>query len=92
MNMEDKHAKPLIDVSPQWDREISIYPDRIRVPMEDGKVVDYVLDIRQPHPSFEGAVGTIREWAQQDVGYQHQPKHVQKKSRWERFLAARQKK
>ena len=87
--MDVKMTRPLIAVSPQWDREMSIYPDRIRVPMEDGKVVDYVLDIRQPHPSIEGAVETIRKWNQQDQGYYYQPKHEKRPSLWERIQSLR---
>ena len=43
---------PLADVTPIWDHDYSDYPDLIRVAMEDGKVVNYRIDVQMPHPAF----------------------------------------
>ena len=37
----------------------SKYPDRIRVPMSDGKVVTYTISVEMPHPCFEAAIRNI---------------------------------
>jgi hypothetical protein len=38
----------------------SDYPDRIKMPMEDGHVITYVREIEQPHPKCLKAVDIIR--------------------------------
>ena len=43
---------PLADVTPIWEHDYSVYPDMLRVAMEDGKVVNYRIDIVMPHPAF----------------------------------------
>lgn len=43
-------VRPLAEVSPCWERELSIYPDTVRVAMEDGTVVTYRIDVVQPGP------------------------------------------
>lgn len=43
---------PLADVTPVWEHDYSDYPDMIRVAMEDGKVVNYRIDVQMPHPAF----------------------------------------
>lgn len=90
--MPDK-VKPLIDVTPQWDHDTSIYPDIIRIPMEDGKVIDYRMDTGQPHPSFIDCMNIVRKWHDQDimVGYQYKPRHEKKPNLWERIQRIRQK-
>jgi hypothetical protein len=50
---------PLAAVTPVRDRESSEYPDRIRVAMEDGKVLTYVMEVEQPHPSFVEAIDCL---------------------------------
>lgn len=46
-------------VAPVWEREASDYPDLIKVPMEDGKVISYRREIEFPHPSFVKAIGNV---------------------------------
>ena len=41
---------PLPKVTGIWKYEWSKYPDAVRVPMSDGKVIRYVLDVEQPTP------------------------------------------
>ena len=89
-------VRPLADVSPVWERDLSVYPDTVRIAMEDGQVVDYRIDIRQPHPSLVSALDQISGMpvypADATQGYKARHEAIKKVSRWERFLAARQKK
>ena len=41
---------PLPKVTGIWTYDCSKYPDVVRVPMSDGKVIRYVLDVSQPRP------------------------------------------
>ena len=50
---------PLAPLCCLYERELSIYPDRIRVPMEDGQVVYYRIDDRQMHPSLAAALDSL---------------------------------
>ena len=87
--------RPLADVTPLWERDLSVYPDALKVAMTDGQVVTYRLEIEMPKPclpSFDSAVDTIRKWNEEDMVVGYQARHAaieKKKSRWERFLAAR---
>ena len=59
--MENRRAKPLIAIRAIWDWEsISKYPDTVRIPMDDGNVVTYRLDVQQPHPAFLTAMEQIK--------------------------------
>ncbi len=52
--------KPLGSGVPVWDYDTSDYADRIMMPMEDGHVITYVREIRQPHPKCLKTVEMIR--------------------------------
>jgi len=41
---------PLPKVTGVWRHDSSRYPDEIRVPMSDGKIVRYHIDVEMPHP------------------------------------------
>ena len=41
---------PLPKITGVWRHEFSRYPDMVKVPMSDGKVVRYVIDVEQPGP------------------------------------------
>jgi hypothetical protein len=56
---------PLPKVTGVWKHDTSKYPDVIRVPMSDGRVVKYVIDIEQPHPCLTAALRNVRNM----VGY-----------------------
>ena len=43
-----------------WEHDSSDYPDLIKVPMEDGQVVTYRQEIKQPHPQCMKALDLIR--------------------------------
>lgn len=65
-----RRKKPLAAVTAVWETDkTSKYPDVIRVPMEDGTVVNYRIDTEQPHPCFLGALENIR-WTPEG-SYQH---------------------
>lgn len=54
--------KPLNNiVAPIWEHGFSDYPDMIKVPMEDGKVITYRREITQPHPQVLKACEIIRK-------------------------------
>lgn len=57
--MSEIRVLPLPKVTGIWEHDFSKYPDVIRVPMSDGKVVKYVIDVQQPHPSLEAAIRNI---------------------------------
>lgn len=42
-----------------YDHDVSHYPDRVRIPMADGKVVTYRIDIPMSHPCFDAAMKTL---------------------------------
>ena len=50
---------PLAEVKPIWEHDWSDYPDIIRVAMEDGKVINYYIDVELPHPAFTKAMDLI---------------------------------
>lgn len=41
---------PFPKVHPIWEHDWSVYPDIIRVPMSDGRVLNYYRVIEQPAP------------------------------------------
>ena len=57
--MSEIRVLPLPKVTGIWEHDFSKYPDVIRVPMSDGKLVKYVIDVQQPHPSLEAAIRNI---------------------------------
>jgi hypothetical protein len=59
--VKTKQVLPLADVTGVWSSDFSEYPDRIRVAMSDGKVIDYRLDIDQPHPAFRNVMGLLEK-------------------------------
>jgi len=50
---------PLPKVTGVWEHDVSRYPDRVRIPMSDGKVVTYRIDVEMPHPALVAAVKNI---------------------------------
>lgn len=57
--MSEIRVLPLPKVTGIWDHDVSRYPDRIRIPMSDGKVVTYTISVDMPHPCFEAAMKNI---------------------------------
>ena len=58
---------PLPKVTGIWTYDGSKYPDIVRVPMSDGKVIRYVLDIEQPAPVLREKLRRFRNTC---VGYE----------------------
>ena len=58
-----KNIGPLSNVKALWDHDLGGYPERIRLAMEDGHIVTYLLDVQQPAPN---------------VIPEYQPKHLKK--------------
>ena len=52
--------KPLGTGAPIWEYESSEYPDLMRMPMEDGTVKNYRLEIEQPEPRVMKCIDLIR--------------------------------
>ena len=62
---EEKNEKavrvlPLPKVTGIWDHSMSQYPDRVRIPMADGNVVTYRIDVEMPHPQCLKTLEIIR--------------------------------
>ncbi len=58
---------PLPKVTGIWNHDCSKYPDVVRVPMSDGRVVRYVLDVEQPAPVLRDKLDRFREKC---IGYE----------------------
>lgn len=58
---------PLPKVTGIWQHEFSKYPDIVRVPMSDGKVIRYVLDVDQPAPVL---AEKLRRYRNTCIGYE----------------------
>ena len=48
--MSEIRVMPLPKVTGIWEHDCSRYPDLIRIPMSDGKVITYHIDVDLPHP------------------------------------------
>ena len=57
--MSEIRVMPLPKVTGIWEHDASRYPDKIRIPMSDGKVITYHIDVEMPHPCFEAAIQNI---------------------------------
>ena len=67
-------TRPLIPVRAIWEKDsISEYPETVRIPMEDGHVVNYRLDVEQPHPAFLKSMDLVK--SMKEGGYEHKEKH-----------------
>ena len=56
-----------------WDYESSDYPDRVKIPMNDGTVVTYTRVIEQPHPLCLKATELCRKMNENIEGYRPKP-------------------
>ena len=43
----ENRINPLPTVLPVYEHDWSVYPDKLRVAMENGKVVDYIISVPQ---------------------------------------------
>ena len=51
-----RRVHPFPVAHPVYEHSFSVYPDKLRVSMDDGKVVDYRIDIQQPRPVLTDAL------------------------------------
>lgn len=66
-----ERKKPLAAVTSLWEKNsVSRYPETLCVPMEDGHIVKYKLDIDQPHPCFLNAMELLKSLPN-GLGYQY---------------------
>ena len=47
-------SRPLVRVNSIYDTQWSHYPDRVKVPMDDGKIIEYHIDLKMPEPVLKG--------------------------------------
>ena len=71
-------ALPLAGVTGIWSDPDSIYPDVIRVAMSNGKVVDYRIDVQQPHPAFKRVMGLLEKIPYGASEHGYKAKHAKK--------------
>ena len=57
--MSEIRVMPLPKVTGVWRHDCSRYPDEIRIPMSDGKIVRYTISVEMPHPVFEAAMRNL---------------------------------
>lgn len=57
--MSETRVLPLPKVTGLYEHDYSKYPERIRVPMSDGRVITYNIENDLPHPSFIAAMNNI---------------------------------
>jgi len=56
-----KRVRPLVPIRAIWDKDsISDYPETVKIPMDNGHVVTYRIDIQQPHPHFMDAMEILK--------------------------------
>ena len=60
--MSEIRILPLPKVTGIWEHDCSRYPDTIRVPMSDGKVISYRIDVEMPHPSLLAALEDLERF------------------------------
>ena len=70
-----ERVEPFAIVHPVFEHDWSKYPDKVRVAMPDGKVVDYRIDVPMPAPVFKEKLDRFTEMC---VGY----KYKRRKRRW----------
>ena len=64
-----EQIKPLNQsIAAVWEYDFSDYPDLLRIPMEDGQVVSYRKEIRQPEPRVMKCVDLIRMMKEHTYG------------------------
>ena len=69
-----KRRKPLAAITAIWEKHSrSKYPETVCVPMNDGHIVKYRLDIEQPHPCFLNAMELLKSMPV-GMGYQYNEK------------------
>lgn len=58
--MSEVRVLPLPKVTGIWRHDSSKYPEIIRVPMSDGRIISYHIDVEMPHPQLMAALENIK--------------------------------
>lgn len=83
-----KRVKPLAEICPIYDGPESEIPEAVRVPMSDGKVLTYRLDVTDAaQQSCQRALEIIRKWNSQDETVGYRARHLDKKERRRKWLS-----
>ena len=73
VDMKNEKAQPLVPVRAIWEKNsISKYPETLKIPMDDGHVISYRIDVEQPHPAFLESMNLIK--SMKEGAYQHKEK------------------
>lgn len=81
-------VKPLADICPIYDGPDSEIPETVRVPMSNGKVLTYRLDVTDAaQQSCQRALEIIRHWRKQDEVIGYKARHLDKKERRRKWLS-----
>ena len=75
---EKERARPLVPLKAIYNEDISEYPLVLRVPMDNGNVVDYQIAIEMPPPAFKRVMKLLDKipYGLSDKGYK--AKHIKK--------------
>lgn len=58
--MSEVRVLPLPKVTGIWRHDSSKYPEIIKVPMSDGRIITYHIDVEMPHPQLMAALENIK--------------------------------
>ena len=58
--MSEIRVLPLPKVTGIWRHDSSKYPEIIKVPMSDGRIITYHIDVEMPHPQLMAALENIK--------------------------------
>ena len=75
INIQIKPLNP--QVAGVWEHARSDYPDLIKIPMKDGKVITYRREIEQPHPAVKKCIDLIKIMNECTYGG-YKPRHTKK--------------
>lgn len=60
IELKTEQIKPLGTGAPIWESDTSDYPDVIKMPMQDGRVITYRRDMSQQDPRLLKSLDLIR--------------------------------
>ena len=70
MEKTDERSRPLVPLKIIWDKDSqSEYAETVMIPMDNGHVIRYRIDVEQPHPSFLLAMETLKRWPKGSYRY-----------------------
>ena len=72
--MSEIRVLPLPKVTGVWQHDESRYPEIIRVPMSDGRVISYRMEVEQPAPVLREQLDRFEKTCFGGYGYKVRPK------------------